>query len=222
MPVVTVTKPTKQDYQAMTRAELDELSALLHSFSDAQWDKPSLCDGWKVRHVIGHICMGSTTSPIALIPRLAPYRFNLPLASSRESFKYGEAHTPSEMLDTFDRVVVAQPRPGLGRLAPPNEWFVDKLIHQQDIRRPQGLTRTVAPSHLVAALDALPRLGGFIQSKRVCKGLTFTAIDVDHSVGRGPEVRGPGEALVLAMSGRPIGLTELEGDGVATLRERIT
>jgi uncharacterized protein (TIGR03083 family) len=222
MPVATITKPTKQEYQAMTRGELEDLSALLHTFSDAQWDEPSLCDGWKVRHVIGHMCMGSTMSPLALIPRLVPYGFNLPRASSEESFKYGESHTPSEMLATFDRVVVAQPRPGLGKVAPPNEWFVDKLIHNQDIRRPQGLTRTIEPSHLVAAIEVLPRLGGFIQSKRVCKGLTFTATDVDHSVGSGPEVRGPGEALVLAMSGRSVGLAELQGDGVATLRERIS
>jgi uncharacterized protein (TIGR03083 family) len=221
MPVATTTKPTKQDYQAMTRAELEELSALLHTFTDPQWEEPSLCDGWKVRHVIGHMCMGSTMSPLALLPRLVPYRFNLPRASSEESFKYGEAHTPGEMLDTFDRVVVSKSRPGLGKVAPPNEWFVDKLIHQQDIRRPQGMTRTIAPSHLVAALDALPRLGGFIQSKRVCRGLSFVATDVDHRVGSGPEVCGPGEALVLAMSGRPIGLDELSGDGLTTLRERI-
>jgi len=205
----------------MTRGELENLSALLHTFSDAQWEEPSLCEGWKVRHVIGHMCMGSTMSPLALIPRLVPYRCNLARASSEQSFKYGETHTPSEMLETFDRVVVAHPRPGLGKVAPTSEWFVDKLIHNQDVRRPQGLTRTIEPSHLVAAIDVLPRLGGFIQSKRACRGLTFIATDVDHRVGNGPEVRGPGEALVLAMSGRPVGLAELEGDGVATLRERI-
>ena len=71
-------------------------------------------------------------------------------------------------------------------------------------------------------MDVLPRLGGFIHSKRVCRGLTFTATDIGHRVGDGPEVGGPGEALILAMSGRSVGLAELEGDGVATLRDRIT
>ena len=222
--MTAITKPAKvstADYRRMTRAELEDLSALLHSFNEAQWEAPSLCEGWKVRHVIGHMCMGSTMSPLALPVRLVPYKFNLPRASSEESFKYGEQHTPAELLEVFDRVVVAQPKPGLGKVAPANEWFADKLIHHQDVRRPQGLTRDISAEHLVAAIDTLPGIGGFLRSKRVCKGLRFTAADLDHTVGDGPEVRGPAEPLILAMSGRPVGLAELEGDGVAILQERI-
>jgi len=216
------TKAGARDYRRMTRAELVDLSRLLHSFTDEQWDAPSLCEGWKVRHVLGHMCMGSTTSPLAMPFLLVPYRFNIDRASSEESYKYGESHTPEQLLDTFDRVVVAHPKPGLGKLAPAKEWFVDKLIHNQDVRRPQGLTRDIPEEHLVAALDVLPSLGGFVKSNRVCKGLRFTATDVGHTVGDGPDVRGPAESLVLAMSGRAVDLPKLEGDGVETLRGRIT
>jgi uncharacterized protein (TIGR03083 family) len=189
--MTAVTTRTKTaDYRRMTRAELEDLSGLLHSFSEVQWDAPSLCEGWKVRHVIGHICMGSTMSPFALPVRLVPYKFDLPRASSEESFKYGEAHTPTELLDVFDRVVVARRKPGLGKVAPANEWFVDKLIHNQDVRRPQGLHREIPEEHLVAAIEELPRIGGFLRSKRVCKGLRFHATDVDHAVGEVPRCAG--------------------------------
>jgi uncharacterized protein (TIGR03083 family) len=220
------TTPAKKaktaDYRRMTQVELDDLSALLHTFSDEQWDAPTLCEGWKVRHVIGHMCMGGTMSPLALPIKLVPYRFNVNRASSEESFKYGQEHTPTELLDVFDRVIVAEEKPGLGKLARPNEWFVDKLIHQLDIRSPQGLARELPVEHATAALDALPRiLSPFLSSRSVCKGLRFNATDLDHSVGDGPEVRGPAEDLILAMSGRPVGLDALDGDGVATLRDRI-
>ena len=112
-------------------------------------------------------------------------------------------------------------KPGLAKMVPPGEFFVDKLIHGQDIRRPLGIERVIPVDHLTAALDAMPRIGGFLKSKRVAKGLRLVATDVDHTVGDGPEVRGPAEAIVLALSGRPVGLPELQGAGVATLRDRI-
>lgn len=72
-------------------------------------------------------------------------------------------------------------------------------------------------------MDVLPGLGAtaFLKAKPLTSGLRFVATDVDHAVGAGAEVRGPGEALVLVMSGRPASLDELDGDGVATLRGRI-
>ena len=45
--------------------------------------------------------------------------------------------------------------------------------------------------------------------------------DVDWTHGDGPEVSGPGEALIMAAAGRRVALDELTGDGVATLAERI-
>ena len=47
------------------------------------------------------------------------------------------------------------------------------------------------------------------------------ATDVDWSYGEGLDVRGRGEAILLALTGRPIVLDELTGDGVATFRGRI-
>jgi uncharacterized protein (TIGR03083 family) len=222
MSTATVTRPSKQDYQRMTRVELMAMREHLHSLSESQWDTPSLCAGWNVRHVIGHMCLGSTMSPLALPRRALPYGLNIAKASSRESYKYGEEHTPAELLATFDRVLLGDdPRPGLGKVAPPKEWFVDKLIHNQDIRRPLGVVRDIPGEHLVAAIDVLPHLGGFLKSKGHTRGLRFVATDLDHAVGDGPEVRGPAEPLVLAMSGRAVGLDEFEGDGLATLRARI-
>jgi hypothetical protein len=42
---------------------------------------------------------------------------------------------------------------------------------------------------------------------------------MDRTAGAGPEVAGPGEALLFAMTGRTAGVADaLTGDGVALLR----
>ncbi len=219
---VKAAKPSKAEYRRMTNDELADMKALLHSLDDQQWDAPSLCEGWKVRHVVGHLTLGASTNPLKLPILAAPYGFNIAKASGRESFRYGEEHTPTELLDVFDRLVCAPSPVGLGKVAPPHEFFVDKVIHNQDIRRPLGLDREIPVERLIASLDVLPSLGGFLKSKRHARGLRFVATDIDHTVGDGLEVRGPAEALILAMSGRPVSLPELEGDGVDLLRSRLT
>ena len=212
---------TKQDYERMTAEEYADMRELLHGLSDEQWNAPSLCAGWKVRHVVGHICVGSQISPWSMPLRLAPYGFNVARASSALSFRYGEEHTPVQLLETFDWLSTAPGKPGLAKVVPPAEFFVDKLVHDQDIRRPLGLDRVIPAEHLARALDVMPRIGGFLKSKSVAKGLRLVATDIDHTVGDGAEVRGPAEAIVLALSGRPIGLPDLTGAGVTTLRDRI-
>ncbi|WP_405135926.1 hypothetical protein [Nocardia sp. NBC_01388] len=61
----------------------------------------------------------------------------------------------------------------------------------------------------------------FVRPGRFLKGLRWEATDADWSRGTGPVVRGPGEALVVAMAGRAAALDDLEGDGVPELRRRV-
>jgi hypothetical protein len=42
------------------------------------------------------------------------------------------------------------------------------------------------------------------------------------TAGTGPEVRGPGEAIFMALNGRSAVLADLSGDGVATLAARLS
>ncbi len=159
---------------------------------------PSLCTGWKVRHVVGHICLGSQISPLSMPLRIVPFGFNVAKASSVLSYRYGDEHTPEQLLETFDWLSTVPGKPGLAKVVPPAEFFVDKLIHDQDIRRPLDLA-WVIPAHHLVALDAMLCIGGFLKSNRVAQGLRLVATDIDHTVGDGAEVRGPAEAIVLAL-----------------------
>ena len=48
----------------------------------------------------------------------------------------------------------------------------------------------------------------------------FTATDAEWSAGDGPTVSGPIEGLVLALSGRLVGLEQLHGEGMAVVTGR--
>jgi hypothetical protein len=67
----------------------------------------------------------------------------------------------------------------------------------------------------------LERPDPFAQPRRRARGLRFVATDVPWSNGDGPEVRGTREAIALAIAGRGVVLEELDGEGVAVLRQRI-
>ena len=47
------------DLQPVVAAEFVALADLLGSATEAQWDTPSLCAGWRVREVIAHMTMAA-------------------------------------------------------------------------------------------------------------------------------------------------------------------
>jgi uncharacterized protein (TIGR03083 family) len=153
--------------------------------------------------------------------QIAKRGFNIPKASNDESIAFGSSHTPAEILAIFDEIHTKDIRRGIARVIKPTEGLVDHVIHHQDVRRPLGRPRVVPEDRLVAALDVIPGLGGFVGAKKRVAGLRLVADDVEWSHGDGPEVTGPGESLLLASSGRPVALDELRGDGLDTLRGRL-
>jgi uncharacterized protein (TIGR03083 family) len=98
--------------------------------------------------------------------------------------------------------------------------LTDGTIHHQDIRRALGLRRTIAAGQLAAVLD-FSLTAPTLPSKGNTRGLRLVADDLDWSSGTGPEVSGPGEALLMAAAGRRQALDELDGDGLETLRRRV-
>jgi hypothetical protein len=94
------------------------------------------------------------------------------------------------------------------------------MIHQQDIRRPLGLPRTIDSERLRAALDFV-RYAPTIRGAWRVRGVKLVATDVVWSHGKGPEVCGPGEALLMVMGGRTEALGDLDGSGVAILSSHV-
>src|SRR5436190_21123084 len=110
------------------------------------------------------------------------------------------------------------------RSSPPMTKHEDVLagsvIHTHDSRRALGAPGTVPEERVRAALDRMKNTGTILGNKKRIAGLKLVATDMDWTHGDGVEVRGTGEALLMAMCGRKSALDDLSGDGVATLRSR--
>jgi uncharacterized protein (TIGR03083 family) len=210
------------DYESLMWADSADLGSLIDELDDADFDAASLCAGWRVRDVMSHLILGHTTPMPRMIGLLGRYGFNVPKASLHGSAAYGSAHSPDEIRAAWHGVVDGRTMRGIAKTISKREGFVDHLIHQQDIRRPLRRPRTISDDRLVAALDAMPMVGGFVRSKKRMDGLRWTATDVDWTFGSEPEVTGPAEALVLLASGRPAPLGEVSGDGRTALQGRLT
>jgi uncharacterized protein (TIGR03083 family) len=193
--------------------------------NDAQLDAPSLCEGWRVRDVAGHIACGIAASiPHVLIETLK-HRGSVPAASKAGAIDWANTHSAAEMAAamhaTADDYATDKKKRGLLRTLKATDLAVDNVVHRQDIRRPLGLGTDLPEDQLLGALSVAPTAGGFVKANKRSKGLRFEATDIDWSWGSGPVVRGPGESILLALTGRPAGLADLTGDGVATLKTRL-
>ncbi|MGH3725782.1 MAG: maleylpyruvate isomerase family mycothiol-dependent enzyme [Mycobacterium sp.] len=196
----------------MLAAERADLAEFLHTLSDEDWMAPSLCAGWRVRDIVAH----ASVDAVSLSAYLGTALRNPSINRLNDALIERTGHLSNQdLLRHFESAV----QPGaFGKMAPA-ALHTDAMVHHQDIRRPLHMPRAIPVQRLIFALDH-PDFGA--HPRRYTKGLRFVAIDVDWAKGTGPEVRGTGEALVLAMAGRPVVLGELEGDGVSTLAQRMS
>lgn len=205
------------NFRELHDQENDEFSALLHDLSPEEWEHQSLCEGWKVRDVVGHILYGNEVRLWTLPFRLARFGFSSDRSGRHYSIRRAADRSPDELRRDFD---ARDPWAGTCKVFPPRLVLLDRLAHQQDIRRPLGRHRAIPEERLAAALDGTPTLGSVFGAKRRTKGLRLEATDVDWAWGDGPAVHGPGEALLMAMLGRREALADLDGEGVKLLASR--
>jgi uncharacterized protein (TIGR03083 family) len=159
------------------------------------------------------------TSVPKLVATIVVQRGSFDRANETLSRKAAERGAEQIANTLRDRATSRFTPPGHGATAP----LTDLLIHGQDVRRPLGITRQFSGFRLTTALNFLasPKARiGFVDPKKIA-GLRFVATDLDWSAGRGPEVRGSAEALLMAYTGRPAVVGELTGEGAATLAARL-
>lgn len=213
---------TTPEWSELMWAEMADLGGLLHELPAGDFDAPSLCDGWAVRDVVGHMLLGHTTPMPKMISTLARYGFNVTRGSREESRKFVKDLAPAEICAAWDDVVANRTKRGISKVIRPAEGFVDHTVHHQDIRRPLGRTRVIPEPRLVAALDGAVSVSSpMFSPKRNVKGIRLVATDVAWTHGDGPSVTGSGEAILMAAAGRAAALTDLDGDGVGLLTDRI-
>lgn len=200
----------------LAREEREDLADFLAGLTPEQWERPSLCAGWRVRDVAAHVVSFEEMTPRQLTTRLVKGRLQMDRINGLGVSDLADDSTEQLIALLRDN---AEPH-GMGAGFGGRVALTDNMIHQQDIRRALGLARTIPVERVCAALDFV-RYSPTIRGALRVRGVRLVATDADWSHGKGPEVRGPGEALLMVMAGRPAALADLDGPGVPTVAARL-
>jgi uncharacterized protein (TIGR03083 family) len=203
------------DPWSIIHEERAALAADLESLTYEQWTTASLCTGWNVTQVLGHMTVAATSSAGKFFSGLARsgFKFNKMVETdiARET-----AGDPAETLARFKAALnLSQHPPG-----PTPTWLGETIVHGEDIRRPLGIAHSYDPAGLRIVADFFKGSNLIIGAKKRIAGLTLKATEADWTTGSGPLVEGPLLSLVLSMTGRRPAYDDLSGAGVATLRSR--
>jgi len=203
--------------------ERRRVADLIDSLTPEQLATPSLCEGWTVQVVAGHLLMPLVTPLPRVVLSLVRHRLSFDRANDALSRAVARRPAAELAAGLRQRAATAFKPPGLGFEAPLN----DLLVHQQDIRRPLGLPAELVPERVRVCLDfhAARRQPG-----SALDGIRLEATDLDwvhDPQSPGPDdggavLRGPAEALLLVLNRRYVALDELDGTGLGPVKSRIT
>ncbi|QJW38195.1 maleylpyruvate isomerase family mycothiol-dependent enzyme [Cellulosimicrobium protaetiae] len=207
----------EEDVWAAIATARNSFVDLVAGLDPADWERPSLCTGWRVHDVAAHLTLAPTSSRAALA-----LGFARALLRGRASF--------DGMMDILTRDAGTRPREeilaalhaavGSHHLAPgttPRVALVDALVHTQDVAVALGID---APAPPVAAREAAERVWAVsfpFRARQRLAGFRLVAADVSWRRGEGQQVTGSMTALLLLLTGRPAALAHLDGDGARRL-----
>ncbi|WP_328994609.1 maleylpyruvate isomerase family mycothiol-dependent enzyme [Kribbella sp. NBC_01245] len=197
--------------------ERRELAELLRQLPTEDWDRPTLCEGWRVREVVAHMTMPYRYSMPRILLELAKSggRFN-PM-SDRLARKDAAAMSAKELTDCLAANVNHPWKPPGGGL---EGALSHDVIHGLDITVALGLDRKVPAERLRIVLEPLSdkHLKYFGTD---LTGIRLQADDLDWSYGTGPRlVTGSAQDLLLAVCGRDLPTGHLQGAARLTKENR--
>jgi uncharacterized protein (TIGR03083 family) len=192
------------------------MADLLAGLTEAQWDTPSLCAGWRVRDVAAHAAMApqvpSLRSMVAdgVRARGSFHRLNHDVA-----VRHAESRTTAGLVGELRRYAGSRRLPAVTNY---RNILFDTLVHVQDIAVPLGLPREMPKDGAVAGLTRVWEMGWPFWARHRLRGVRLVATDAGWSAGVGAEIRGPVDALLLLVTGRTAAvLSRLDGPGVGLL-----
>jgi uncharacterized protein (TIGR03083 family) len=199
--------------ESLRRAEIHDavaderrvLVADLARLSQDDWNRPSLCDAWSIRDVVGHFIRLESvyrySAPFFL--GIARYGLRLNTYIREDARRRARGVTTDELVDAFSKTRY--------ETAPFAAWhpiaavpLSELVVHGQDIRMPLGLTRVFDVQRLVPVANLLKRRLGVLGRGGRPSDVRFEATDTDWSWGKGEVVHAPLESIVMRLAGRRV------------------
>ncbi|HKS99291.1 MAG TPA: maleylpyruvate isomerase family mycothiol-dependent enzyme [Rugosimonospora sp.] len=200
---------------SLIHAERAALAADLAELAEPRWATRSLCELLTVREVLAHVTAGASLNAVRWMAGVIRCRFDF---DKQVAMRLAEhlGTTPADTLARFRRVITSTTKPPV----PPVAMLGETIVHGEDIRRPLGIRRDYPIATLTAVAGYYQHSNLVVPAARRARGLRLAATDGPFAAGSGPLVSGTTLALVMAMAGRALCCDDLDGEGVALLRDR--
>jgi uncharacterized protein (TIGR03083 family) len=192
------------------------LADVLDGLTDEEWHRPSLCEGWRVRDVVGHMLLVPRAPGLGpLLWRAVRARGDLNRVSREMSIEYASSRSTAELAAEVRELAGSRRMPAVTNY---RNILYDTLVHSQDITVPLEREHPMPVGAASVAADRVWSMVGF-GARRRFGGFLLRATDVEWVRGSGTrEVAGPMEALLLLLTGRTaVAVPRLSGAGVAEL-----
>lgn len=198
--------------------------ALLETLSADDWARPSLCDGWAIRDVVGHLLWQRDTNSVAhLLPVVGAMirgGGDMNGAIADLARRRAARHSDAELLAEV-RTLPGHHKAVFGTGVINN--LVDPIVHHHDIALPLGRGLDADPrAAATAASWTWGQPKGFTLPVTVALArFRWKATDIDWERGEGPIVEGPMVAILCALMGREAAFAFLGGPGAEEAREGV-
>jgi uncharacterized protein (TIGR03083 family) len=204
-------------YWSAVRAVRLTVADLLDQLSPEEWERPSLCAGWRVRNVAGHLSLVPTITTGELLRAAPRAGFNPNRINTLLAVRYAELPTVEIVARIRDHAAERR----TARVLDVRDSLFDVIVHSQDIALPLGRTVEVPVEATRRGLSRVWEMGWPFRARQRLAGLRLCATDSDWERGDGPTVEGPALALLLLATGRTTTAAPLlTGSGVASLPVR--
>ena len=200
------------DIRTAIAGERTDLADLLTELPAEDWDKPTLCEGWRVREVVAHITMPFRLSTPRFLLELVRARGNFDRLADRRARRDAADFSAAELTDCL-RQNINHP------WKPPGGGYQGALshdvIHGLDITVALGIDRVVPADRLHHILDDIkPRQLKYFGVDLT--GIQLRATDLDWTHGTGSEVlAGTAQDLLLVLCRRTLPPGHLNGQASA-------
>jgi uncharacterized protein (TIGR03083 family) len=202
---------------SLIHAERVKLAHTIEGLSKEQWRTPSLCAGWNVGAMAAHLLSSAEQTPGHFMGGMLTSGFSFNKMMQRD-IDARAGLTAQQIADRLRQRTTTTNKPP----APTAAMLGEVVVHGEDLRRPLGLTAPLSADAANACLAMYTKASFPVGGKKRIHGLRLVSTDTGWSYGTGPEVSGPAMSLLLAMTGRPVGLDDLSGDGAPMLGQRLT
>lgn len=213
-PYFTPSSRVAGDWSAHIATSLDRTAAMLEGLGPEQWDEPSLCEGWRVRDVAGHLIwrLGSSTWELLRTGAGSYFGRHVDPAAAVAEIGVREGSRPVEELardlrSIAESKVRARQRVSIAELT-------EAVVHAYDMSEALGEELRLSPRSTAAVVMARLRAPG--PGRTLARSYSLAATDARWELGRGPRIEATAAQITMhVFDRRRLALQPVEGAGDA-------